>query len=77
MHVFEKRGQDKNVQDHRRSLISVPIKNAYTTSCQLPRFTDSAGFLFKTATHPYSTRNLGMFPFTKDCRSLGAEKQRL
>jgi len=28
----------------------------------LPRFRDIAGFLLKTAPHPYSTRILGVFP---------------
>jgi len=31
----------------------------------LPRFRDIAGFLLKTAPHPYSTRILGVFPLDK------------
>jgi len=61
------------VQGHPRYLLSVPIENAYATSylssivasslCStLPCFGDVAGFLLRTATPPYSTRILGVFP---------------
>jgi len=56
---------------HPRSLILAPIESTYATSIFvinsnlgpiLPRFRDIAGFLLKTAPHPYSTQILGVFP---------------
>jgi len=61
------------LQGHPTSLILAPIESTYATSYSLsivtklglilPRFRDIAGFLLKTAHHPYSTRILGVFPF--------------
>ena len=66
------------VQGHPRSLILAPIESAYAKARMrlsvvinsnlgriLPLFRDVAGFLLKTAPHPYSTRILGVFPLTR------------